>query len=103
MTDTEHKMTPTERLHDLAMAAITKQARDASSLEISGKQGSVGPMANVWHCDGLKVKQRENETDLETAARYFDVAQMIQRHNVELNAGRLSDELQATLNAKVKK
>jgi len=93
----QHKLTPTERLHDLAMAAITKQTTRRPEATASVKQGSVGPMANVWHCDGLSAVQGEEETALAFVSRLFDLASEIQRRCVDLNAGRLSDELSATL------
>ena len=85
MTDEPRKLTPTERLHDLAMAAINRPTAYRSPLTASVKQGSVGPMANVWHCDGLSVSQEEGEPPLETVSRMFDVAREIQRQCVELN------------------
>lgn len=93
----DHKLTPTERLHDLAMAAINRPGQYRAPLTASVKQGTVGPMAQVWHCDGLSVSQEEGETPLEAVSRMFDMAQEIQRRCIQLNADRLQDELRASV------
>lgn len=93
----EHKPTPTERLHDLAMAAITREKKETRGLfdgEI--KQGSMGPMAQVWHCGSLRSSQREDETPLEWADRWFDLAEHVQERCVRLNAVRIRAELEAS-------
>lgn len=97
MTEQEHKLTPTERLHDLAMAAITREKKETRGLfDCEIKQGSMGPMAQVWHVSSLRCSQLEDETPLEWADRVFELAQHIQRHCVNLNAGRIRDELEAS-------
>jgi hypothetical protein len=94
----ERKLTPTERLHDLAMAAITKPASQHRGPEtLSIKQGSVGGMAGRWYCDGLAIVAKDDETLMEAWARGLDVARKVQRELVALNAATINDELAATL------
>lgn len=59
MTD-ERKLTPTERLHDLALAAITKPQRTGSE-SLTIKQATVGDLKGRWVCDGLTVVRHPDE------------------------------------------
>jgi len=104
MTDQpQHKLTPTERLHDLAMAAITKQASTARGAEtVELKQAATGPHAGQWYCSTLGIVCQEGETIMEAWARAYDAAKLIQQHLVQVNADALSDALAATLEAKAK-
>jgi hypothetical protein len=95
----ERKLTPTERLHDLAMAAITRPASQQRGAEsVSVKQGATGNMAGRWYCDGLAVVVAEDETMMEAWSRALDAASQVQRDLIALNAASLQDELNATLN-----
>ena len=95
MTD-ERKLTPTERLHDLAMAAITKPSSAMRGAEtISVKQGSTGTMAGRWYCDGLAVVVSEDETMTEAWSRALTTATTIQADLTALNADLVREQLQA--------
>jgi hypothetical protein len=104
MTDQpQHKLTPTERLHDLAMAAITKQASTARGAEtVELKQAATGPHAGQWYCSTLGIVCQEGETIMEAWSRALDAARQIQADTTNLNAAALSDALSATLEAKAK-
>lgn len=101
-TDEPRKLTPTERLHDLAMAAITKPSRHPSD-EISVSQMKTGPHVKQWVCDSLLLVPMDGETPMQYAARTLDVAKAMQVGLNDLNAQKLTDELDATLNQKVKR
>jgi len=102
MTDQpQHKLTPTERLHDLAMAAITKQASTARGAEtVELKQAATGPHAGQWYCSTLGIVCQEGETIMEAWSRALTAAQAIQADTTRLNADSLSDALKATLEKK---
>jgi hypothetical protein len=96
--EAERKLTPTERLHDLAMAAITKPASPRRGAEtISVKQAATGNIAGRWYCDGLAVVVDDDETLMEAWSRALDVASQVQRDLIALNAASIQDELNATL------
>lgn len=91
------KLTPTERLHDLALAAIAKPAgaiRGAESVELA--QVHMGPQAGRWYCKNLATVAQEGETALALWSRTLDLAQNVQRDVAGLNATALTAELEAT-------
>jgi hypothetical protein len=93
----QHKLTPTERLHDLAMAAITKPSsavRGAESVEIA--QVHMGPSAGRWYCKNLATVAQEGETIMELWARTLDAARKVQTDVIGLNAGAIRAELEAS-------
>lgn len=97
----ERKLTPTERLHDLAMAAITKQASTARGAEtVELKQAATGPHAGQWYCSTLGIVCQDGETIMEAWSRALDAAKQIQADTIALNADSLSDALKATLEKK---
>jgi hypothetical protein len=93
----QHKLTPTERLHDLAMAAITKPAsavRGAESVELA--QVHMGPSAGRWYCKNLATVAQEGETILGLWSRTLDAALKVQKDVIGLNAGAIRAELEAS-------
>lgn len=93
----EHKLTPTERLHDLAMAAITKPAgaiRGAESVEIA--QVHMGPQAGRWYCKNLNTVAQEGETIMQLWSRTLSAAELVQRDVAVLNGEQLSADLRAS-------
>jgi len=100
MTDqTERKLTPTERLHDLAMAAITKPAgttRGAETTELA--QVHMGPQQGRWYCKSLGTVAQDGEDIMQLWSRTLDAARQIQRDVASLNADdKLAADLAATL------
>lgn len=96
MTD-DRKPTPTERLHDLAMAAITKPAgavRGAESVEIA--QVHMGPQAGRWYCKALNTVAQESETIMQLWSRTLSAAELVQRDVAVLNGEQLAAELRAS-------
>lgn len=94
---TEHKLTPTERLHDLAMAAITKPAgivRGAESVEVA--QVHMGPQAGRWYCKALNTVAQEGETIMKLWSRTLSAAELVQRDVAVLNGEQLAAELRAS-------
>lgn len=60
MSAEPRRLTPTERLHELALAIATKQpSRGSESVTI--KQATVGDLKGRWVCDGLTVVRAEGE------------------------------------------
>ena len=58
LDEAPHRLTPTERLHEVSMAAIQRRP----SVPVQGltlKQNAQG----TWLCDSLQLHQREDETD----------------------------------------
>lgn len=104
MSDQEQrKLTPTERLHDLAMAAITKPAgivRGAEQVELA--QVHMGPQAGRWYCKAIGTVAQEGETITQLWSRTLDVAKQVQRDVIQLNADTIKTELEATLEQKAK-
>lgn len=97
MTD-QHKPTPTERLHELAMAAITKPAgvvRGAESVEIA--QVHMGPQAGRWYCKALNTVAQEDETIMELWSRTLDAASQVRGDITRLNAEAVRAELEASV------
>jgi len=98
MTDQpQHKLTPTERLYEMGLAAITKQSADSRGLFSGGLEtAKTGPNAGqiIFHLNG---SQHPDQSPLEWASQLFDVAAEMQRRTVQLNAAVLSDQLNATL------
>jgi hypothetical protein len=96
----QHKLTPTERLHDLAMAAITKPSsavRGAESVEVA--QVHMGPQAGRWYCKNLATVAQEGETIMELWSRTLSAAAKVQRDVAKLNAASLTDDLAASAKA----
>lgn len=92
----ERKLTPTERLHDLAMAAITKPSSAMRGAEtVSVKQGATGQLAGRWYCDGLAVVVSEDETLMEAWSRALDAARSIQADLTKLNADVVREQVKA--------
>ena len=92
----DHKPTPTERLHDLAMAAITKPAgtvRGAESVEIA--QVHMGPQAGRWYCKALNTVAQDDETIVELWSRTLDAATQVRADITRLNADAVRVELEA--------
>jgi len=105
MTDQpERKLTPTENLKELALAAITKPAgtaRGAESVEIA--QVHVGPLAGRWYCKNLGAVAQEGETIMQLWSRTLDAARQVQRDVAKLNADdKDKADLDATLEEKAK-
>lgn len=58
LDEAPRRLTPTERLHEVSMAAITRRP----SVSVQGltlKQNAQG----TWLCDSLQLHQREDESD----------------------------------------
>ena len=105
MTDdqqTPRPPTPTQRLYDLGMAAITKQGHDTRGLFSGGiETAKTGPNAGQL-IFALNGSQSPEQTPMEWASQLFDLAGEFQRRTVQLNAAVLSDQLAATLEKKAK-
>jgi len=93
----QHKLTPTERLHDVAMALANKQGHDTRGLYSGGLETpKTGPNAGQLTFV-LNSSQHPEQTPLEWTSQFFDVAAEWQQRTVHLNAAVLSDQLNATL------
>lgn len=93
-----HKPTPTERLYELAMAAITKPAgvvRGAESVEIA--QVHMGPQAGRWYCKNLTTVAQEGETIMGLWSRTLDAATKVRGDITRLNAEAVRAELEASV------
>jgi|SRR5215472_6004649 len=98
MSEPQHKLTPTERLHDLAMAAITKTAPTTATKTPSVGMAPSGPMAGQWICKDIGGDPlHDGETQLDGWSRTLDLARTVQRDLIELNAEVLTRALEATL------
>ena len=98
MTGEPRKQTPTERLHDLAMAAITKPAgtvRGAESVELA--QVHMGPQAGRWYCKNLATVAQEGETIMELWSRTLSATTQIRADVTRLNAEAVRAELEASV------
>ena len=103
MSAPEHKPTPTERLYEMAMAAITKPAgtvRGAESMELA--QVHMGPQAGRWYCKNLATVAQEGETTMELWSRTVDAALKIHDDVGRMNDGppgrdQLHKQLEATV------
>lgn len=57
------KMTPTERIFALGMAAMTRPTRPSTQTDSrSLKQVATGDLKGKWICDDLTIPRREDET-----------------------------------------
>jgi hypothetical protein len=99
----ERKQTPTERLHDLAMAAITKPAgtvRGAESVEVA--QVHMGPQAGRWYIKNLSTVAQDGETIMELWSRTLTAATKVREDVTRLNAEAVHAELEASTQRKRK-
>lgn len=104
MSDEPRKLTPTERLHDLAMAAITKTTPRTHGNTPTIGMLSTGAKQSQWICKDLGGNPLDDgETPLDGWAREYELAKQVQRDLIQLNADTLADELRATLDAKAVK
>ena len=60
------RLTPTQRLHEVTMAAMARKGAVGQGLTL--KQNAAG----VWLCDALQLHQREEESDAQFIARAAD-------------------------------
>jgi hypothetical protein len=98
----ESKLTPTERLYEMGLAAITKQSHDTRGLFSGGLDtAKTGPNAGqvIWSLAG---SQSPDQTPLQWAVSLFDLAEFFQEMTIGLNGAKLEAELKATVE-KVKK
>ena len=103
MSEQTHKPTPTERLHELAMAAITKPAgtvRGAESVEVA--QVHMGPQAGRWYIKNLSTVAQDGETLMELWSRTLDAATKAREDVTRLNAEAVRAELEASVERKPK-
>lgn len=77
-TGGDRRLTPTERIHDLAMAAITKTSPRSTGETPTIGQLTSGAGQGRWHCKDLGGNPlAEGETLLEGWAREFEVARQV--------------------------
>jgi hypothetical protein len=57
------RLTPTQRLYEVTMAALTRRGGEGMTLSL--KQNAAG----TWLCDGLQMHQREDEGAAEFLSR----------------------------------
>lgn len=92
MSDEQRKLTPTERLHDLALAAISKQPRTGSE-SLTVKQATVGDLKGRWVCDGLTIVRHPDEPLDDFNARWRAMLADVDVQLVQIN----SDTVRAKL------
>jgi hypothetical protein len=96
----QHKLTPTERLHDLAMAAITKTSAGVARRTPEIGMYGVGANQGRWHCKSLGGNPvDEGLTPLQGWAVELELATQVQRDLAKLNAASLADDLAASAKA----
>ena len=66
--ETPHRQTPTERSHELLLAAMTRPQRSGQE-SVTFKQAQVGDLKGQWVCDGLTVYRNEDERVLDWIGR----------------------------------
>ena len=95
--DTTPKLTPTQRLHEVTIAALTKQP--APRVEsVTFKQATVGDLKGTWVCDGATIVRTEDETDTDAyLARCAFVLHELDKVLIEHNATRFEREAEVTL------
>ena len=94
------KLTPTQRLHEVTIAALTKQPAPRTE-SVTFKQATVGDLKGTWVCDGATVVRHEDETDTDAyLARCAFVLHEIDRVLIQHNATRFEREAEATLESK---
>ncbi len=83
------KMTPTERIYSLGMAALTKPPRPSTQNDsASFKQVATGDLKGSWICDELTVPRREDETMSQWFDRVRTAVRDVHTLTAELNADR---------------
>jgi len=103
MTDTEQpqperRLTPTERLHDVTMAAITRtQPQSAGKTPTIGMLTS-GTRQGQWICKDLGGNPLDAPTPMAGWSQELELARQVQRDLIALNAEAIADEIAATLN-----
>ncbi len=101
MTDdnaTEPRLTPTERIYNLGMAALTKPPRASTQNEsLNLKQVATGDLKGRWICDELTVPRHEDEKLTTWFDRVRYIVHDVNEELIKLNAAELRYALEASV------
>jgi hypothetical protein len=84
------RLTPTERIYNLGMAALTKPPRTSTQTEsVQLKQVATGDLKGRWICDEVTVPRHEGETLDGWLERVRLVVVQVDTEVIRLNAANL--------------